>query len=159
MAGQLDVSGASVPGIPFVLIGRNQDISWGFTPSAHTAFEGVNAIVEGVAVTEREEIIRVRGEAEALVHVARSTPQGPCIIDHLNPSFANVALTRLPEWANVTVRVAALHAEAPFSSLQQLNQARNFEEFEGFARANTDLGFNFVYADKRGNIGLVGPSG
>jgi len=109
-------------------------------------------------VTEREEIIRVRGEAEALVHVARSTARGPCIVDHLNPSVANVARTQLPELANVTVRVAALRAEAPFMALQQLNQANNFEEFEGFARANADLGFNFMFSDKRGSIGLVGPS-
>ena len=28
------VSGASVPGIPFVFMGRNRDIAWGLTPSA-----------------------------------------------------------------------------------------------------------------------------
>lgn len=34
LCGELDVKGASIPGMPFVLIGRNAAMSWSLTPSA-----------------------------------------------------------------------------------------------------------------------------
>ena len=162
--GSLDVAGASVPGVPFVLLGRNRDISWGLTAATHSGAEGITVASSGTTedekevedvVTVREEVIAVRGEAEPIVHFARYTASGPVISDHFSPVVAGAVATHLPQWRYVALRAAALRPFLSISFLQQLNEAANFEEFTKAAQACSHLALNFVYADKLGNIGLV----
>jgi penicillin amidase len=88
----LDVAGATMPGLPGVVLGQNARLAWGFTntgPDVQDLY--IEEIVptsppryrtpEGTAAFERfEEIIRVRGGPEVKLAVRR-TRHGPVISD------------------------------------------------------------------------------
>lgn len=159
MPSQLDVSGASIPGIPFVWIGRNQDVSWGSTPAHHSTAEEIIVTSEAIAeepITVREEVIKVRGLQESLVHFARRTPAGPIISDHFSAVLAGAVQTYLPNWRHVALKTAALRPNLSFSFLQKLNQAATEEHVREAALEATMLNINTVYAVKKsGAIGMV----
>jgi len=160
--GQLDVSGASIPGIPFVWIGRNQHVSWGFTPTAHSKTEEIiitdDSTVKEEIVTVREEVIRVRGLDESLVHFARRTTAGPIISDHFSPVLAGAVQMYLPNWRHVSLKIAALRPNLSISFLQKLNQANSEEQLREAAQEVAQLDINTVYAvNQSGAIGMVAP--
>ncbi len=88
----LDVMGATLPGLPFVVLGRTQGVAWGFTntgPDVQDLYlEQLDAKQPGqyrtptgwVAFDERTETIRVKGQGD-VVFKARSTRHGPVISD------------------------------------------------------------------------------
>ena len=162
MPGELDVSGASIPGIPFVWIGRNQHVSWGITPTSHSTVEEIiitdSAAVAEEVVTVREEVIRVRGLEESLVHFARRTAAGPVISDHFSPVLASAVQMNLPNWRHVALKTAALRPNLSISFLQKLNQATNEEQVREAAVGASELDINTVFAVKEtGAVGMVTP--
>ena len=87
-----DVIGASLPGLPFVVLGRNAHVAWGFT---NTGPDVQDLYLEQIDATDparyktpkgwqafdtRTEIIAVKGKP-AVNHVVRSTRHGPVISD------------------------------------------------------------------------------
>ena len=160
--GALEVSGASIPGIPFVWIGRNKHVSWGITPTSQCNVEEIiitdSAAVEEETITTREEVIRVRGLEESQVHFARRTSAGPIISDHFSPVLASAVQMYLPNWRHVALKTAALRPNLSISFLQKLNQATNEEQVREAAVGAAQLDINTVYAVKQsGAIGMVTP--
>ena len=88
----LDVAGVTLPGMPYVIVGHNQRIAWGFTnvgPTVTDAFiENFNAQGEyqtpqGWQQPEhRAEVIHVKGKPDVTLDV-RITRHGPIITDTL----------------------------------------------------------------------------
>ena len=88
----LDVIGATLPGLPFVVLGRTQGVAWGFTNTGpdvqdlyleqlDPAQPGQYRTPGGWAAFEvRNEIIRVKGQGDVNWPV-RSTRHGPVISD------------------------------------------------------------------------------
>ena len=88
----LDVIGATLPGLPFVVLGRTQGVAWGFTntgPDVQDLYlEQLDAQKPGqyrtpsgwAAFEERIEVIRVKGQGDVALKV-RSTRHGPVISD------------------------------------------------------------------------------
>ncbi|PKO67254.1 MAG: penicillin amidase [Betaproteobacteria bacterium HGW-Betaproteobacteria-16] len=88
----LDVAGASVPGLPFILLGRTRQVAWGFTNTAPDVqdlyLERIDPAnparyqtPEGWAdFTTRQETIRVKGQPD-VVHTVRHTRHGPVMSD------------------------------------------------------------------------------
>ncbi len=88
----LDVIGATLPGLPFVVLGRTQGVAWGFTntgPDVQDLYlEQLDATKPGqyrtptgwAAFEERAETIRVKGQDDVTLQV-RSTRHGPVISD------------------------------------------------------------------------------
>lgn len=88
----LDVTGASVPGLPFILLGRTRHVAWGFTNTApdvqdlyleriDPANPGRYQTPDGWAdFTTRQETIRVKGQPD-VVHTVRHTRHGPVMSD------------------------------------------------------------------------------
>lgn len=88
----LDVIGATLPGLPFVVLGRTQGVAWGFTntgPDVQDLYlEQLDATKPGqyrtpsgwAAFDERSETIRVKGQGDVSLKV-RSTRHGPVISD------------------------------------------------------------------------------
>ncbi|WP_416561214.1 penicillin acylase family protein [Limnohabitans sp. yimb22184] len=88
----LDVIGATLPGLPFVVLGRTQGVAWSFTntgPDVQDLYleqldagrPGHYRTPEGwAAFAERSETIRVKGQADVALKV-RSTRHGPVISD------------------------------------------------------------------------------
>jgi penicillin amidase len=93
------------------------------------------------ARTIREEI-RVKGRPEPVVETVRLTRHGPIINDVVDGLDAFLAL-----------RWTALDPGTISASLLRLDRARTWNEFRDAIRLWTVPAQNFVYADRRGNIG------
>lgn len=122
----LDVVGATLPGLPFVVLGRTRQMAWGFTntgPDVQDLYlEQINpqqphqyrvpaALARGeepawADFATRTETIRVKGQADVL-HTVRSTRHGPVLSD-AQPSHATVLDTTRHV---LSLRWAALDAD------------------------------------------------
>ncbi|MFL6717375.1 MAG: penicillin acylase family protein [Burkholderiaceae bacterium] len=163
----LNVIGATLPGLPAVIIGRTDRIAWGLTNTASDVqdlyIEQINPenpsqyrTPDGWADFEqRTETIRIKGEPDVQLSV-RVTRHGPVI------SGALPLVDRAPIDARNHVMAFSWTALRPddlsFQASLRLNRARDWEEF---LSATRDFGApqqNVVYADVAGNIGFVAPA-
>ncbi len=148
-AGNLDVAGVTLPGMPYVIVGHNQRIAWGFTNVGPTVtdvyIENFNA--QGAYQTpggwaqpeHRAEVIHVKGKPDVNVDV-RITRHGPIVTEIVSGETRPLAL----RWTLYD----SLHI--PFLDV---NEAQNWQDFR---RAFSQLdapGQNVVFADVDGNIG------
>jgi penicillin amidase len=88
----LDVTGASLPGLPFVVLGRNAYVAWGFTNTGPDVQDLYLEQIDPAKPTHyktptgwqafgtRTETIAVKGKPD-VTHVVRSTRHGPVISD------------------------------------------------------------------------------
>jgi penicillin amidase len=146
----LDVAGVTLPGMPYVIVGHNQRIAWGFTnvgPTVTDAFienfnenEGAYQTPQGWKQPEhRQEVIHVKGKADVTVDV-KITRHGPIISELIPGETRQVAL----RWTLYD----GLHM--PFFDV---DTAQNWDEFrKAFSQLDAP-GQNVVYADVDGNIG------
>src|SRR6266568_6764979 len=147
--GDFDAAGVTLPGIPYVIVGHNQRIAWGFTnvgPTVTDVFienfnpQGAYQTPSGwVQPEHRSEVIHVKGKPDVNVDVT-ITRHGPVITELVPGETRPLAL----RWTLYD----GLHI--PFFDV---NAAQNWEEFR---RAFSQLdapGQNAVYADVDGNIG------
>ena len=148
-AGALDVAGVTLPGMPYVIVGHNQRIAWGFTnvgPTVADAFienfnaQGAYQTPQGWQQPEhRQEVIHVKGQPDITLDV-KITRHGPIVTDILPGETRQVAL----RWTLYD----GLHM--PFFDV---DSAQNWEEFrKAFSQLDAP-GQNVVYADVDGNIG------
>ncbi len=148
-SGTLDVAGVTLPGMPYVIVGHNQRIAWGFTnvgPTVTDVFienfnsQGAYQTPSGwVEPEHRAETIHVKGNADVNLDV-KITRHGPVITELVPGETRPLAL----RWTLYD----GLHI--PFFDV---NAAQNWEQFR---RAFSQLdapGQNVVYADVDGNIG------
>ena len=87
-AGDFDVAGVTLPGVPFVIVGHNRDIAWGFTnlgPNVEDVYiekfndKGEYLTPQGwIKPEHRKEIIEVKGKPEVSLDVV-TTRHGPVI--------------------------------------------------------------------------------
>src|SRR5215471_12668904 len=148
-SGSLDVAGVTLPGMPYVIVGHNQRIAWGFTNVGPTVtdvyLENVNAQGEYQTTTgwlqpqHRLEVIRVKGKPDVRVDV-RVTRHGPIITELVPGETRNLAL----RWTLYDgLRI-------PFFDV---NAAQNWDEFKKAFSLLDAPAQNVVYADVDGNIG------
>ena len=160
----LKVAGATLPGLPVVLLGHNEDVAWGFTntgPDVQDLFiEELNPDNEneyrtpnGFAPFEtREEIIRVKGQEDVVLTV-RETRHGPVISD---------ASADVEEVAGEK-RVLAFawpmldEQDATVQAILGLNRAANWQDFRNTLQDFWGAQQNIFYADTAGNIGYTAP--
>lgn len=162
----LNVIGATLPGIPGVVLGRNDRIAWGFTNTAPDVqdlyIEQINPdnqrqyrTPDGWAdFVTRTETIRVKGQPDINLEV-RETRHGPVITGAL-PIMEKAPLDAKKHvvafaWAALREDDLTLQAGMKF------NRARNWQEFLDGARDFGSPQQSMVYADIDGNIGFVAP--
>jgi len=148
-SGSLDVAGVTLPGMPYVIVGHNQRIAWGFTNVGPTVTDvyienfnpqGAYQTPSGwVQPEHRVEVIHVKGKAEVTVDV-KITRHGPVITEIVPGETRPLAL----RWTLYD----GLHI--PFFDV---NAAQNWEEFRHAFSQLDAPGQNVVYADVDGNIG------
>jgi penicillin amidase len=162
----LNVIGATLPGLPAVVLGRNDRVAWGFTntgPDVQDLFiERVNPdngkqyqTPDGWAeFNARSETIKVKGQADVTIEV-RETRHGPVISGAL-PVIARTGLD-----AERYVVAFAWTALRPDDLTLQGNLkfgvAQNWEQFLEGARDFASPQQSIVYADVDGNIGFLAP--
>lgn len=144
-----DVAGFTLPGLPFVLVGHNQRIAWGFTnlvPDVEDVFiENVRAeeyeTPDGWKPMEkRHEVIHVKGKPDVELDVML-TRHGPIITGLMPPEKRALAL----KWN--------IYDEPVTVPFFDIDAAQNWQEFRGALARFTGPGQNIVYADVDGHIG------
>ena len=149
--GERRVTGVMLPGAPFVVVGSNGRVAWGFTNSQGDWADLVELepdpqnpdaylTPEGPRVFERtRETIRVKGQSDETLEVV-STVWGPVIdTDHMGRK-------RALAW--VPLREGGLNA-----ALVRMESARDLDEAQAIALEAGIPHQNFVAADATGRIG------
>ena len=157
----LSLVGGFAPGVPFLLLGHNGHIAWGFT-TTHSDTQDVfieRLVDDGHYLAPdgprpfqvREERIRVRFGEDVILRV-RETRNGPVISD-LDPNPG------MPAGHVLAVRMALLEPDdASASAIHRLNAARDLDEAEVALRRISAPQQNIVVADRAGRIGMFLPA-
>ena len=175
---ELDVVGFSFAGSPYIVIGHNSYIAWGFTnmgPDVQDLFvEKINPSNPNQYEVDGEwkdmdrvtEIIEVAGSEPIIIEV-RSTHHGPIVSDrsypiNLNPeedqfSFADEARIELPDNFSVSLSWPALIPGSTFVGIRDFNYAKDWDEFREASRLFDVPAQNLLYADIDGNIAYQSP--
>jgi penicillin amidase len=153
-AGEFEISGNTLPGVPLIIIGRNKYLGWGLTnigtdvidyfilklnPDNKNQYEWEG---EWRNFTIIEKGIKVKGKEDVILHVK---------ISHLGP---------VQEEGGYTL---ARHSVGEYPStimdaFVQMNFAKNVAEFTAGLRSFSSPAQNVVFADREGNIGYY-PTG
>ncbi|MCY4406333.1 MAG: penicillin acylase family protein [Rhodospirillaceae bacterium] len=161
---EFEVVGATLPGLPFPLLGRTETLAWGFTntgpdvqdlfieridpndPARYLAPEG------SLPFEIRSETIEVSG-GDAIELTVRETRHGPVISDVLDESGEYLESGHVLAFSWTALDDDDLSAQA-------LVRATTAADWQGFVEALRDLAVpqqNIVFADRDGNIGYVAP--
>ncbi len=162
----LNVIGATLPGIPSVVLGRNDRIAWGFTNTAPDVqdlyIERINPdnakqylTPNGWADFEtRRETIKVKGQPDVTIDV-RTTRHGPVISGAL--PIIDKASVDTDHYVIAFAWTALRPDDLTLQAGMEFNRASNWSEFENGARSFSSPQQNIVYADVDGNIGFIAP--
>ena len=147
--GNLDVAGVTLPGLPYVIVGHNQSIAWGFTnvgPTVEDVYvetfnpDGQYLTPEGWKSPEhRNELIHVKGQPDVSLDVVL-TRHGP-VVSELVPGETRKLALRWTLYDGI---------HNPFL---EVDAAQNWEQFRRAFSALDAPAQNVVYADVDGNIG------
>lgn len=144
-----DVAGVTLPGYPYVIVGHNARIAWGFTnvgPTIQDAYvetyddHGQYFTPDGWKKPQiRQEVIHVKGKPDVVLDV-EVTRHGP-IVSQLSAGQTRKVALRWTLYDGI---------RNPFF---QLNSAQNWQQFRRALSSFDAPGQNVVYADVDGNIG------
>jgi penicillin G amidase len=148
-SGNFDVAGLTLPGVPYVIVGHNQRIAWGFTnvgPTVEDVYietmngDGEFLTPDGWKPPEhRREVIHVKNKPDNIVDVV-ATRHGP-VITELVPQEARQLALRWTLYDGT---------RNPFFAL---DSAQNWDQFRKALTQFDAPAQNAVYADVEGNIG------
>ncbi len=157
--GNLHVTGVCLPGVPFIIVGHNDHVAWGFTNLGatvqdiyieHTRGAGPTAQYESQNGTWQpflhdHEIIHVKGNKDVAIDIA-ATRHGTAITPILSGVLPSEKRTLSLRWiiydpTAVTASFLPINTAADSASLVSA-----FSTFGGPAQ-------NLVYADDQGHIG------
>jgi penicillin amidase len=156
---QQHVIGATMPGMPGVAIGHNEDIAWGLTNLGADVMDlfleridpqQPSAVLrpggrEELTVVEHE--IIVRGRARPVHLTVRRSSNGPLVTEFF-PGFGD----------EVALRWTALEdGDRTLSAFLAIGRASNWDEFLSALRLFAVPSQNFIYADRAGHIGWKAP--
>ncbi len=162
----LNVIGATLPGIPSVVLGHNDRIAWGFTntgPDVQDLYiERVNPsnarqyqTPQGWAdFKTHTELIKVKGQADVTLEV-RETRHGPVITGAL-PVADKLAIDA-KQYVIAFAWTALRPDDRTLQAGVKMNRAKDWQEFLDSAKDFSSPQQNVVYADIDGNIGFVAP--
>jgi penicillin G amidase len=183
--GDIHVAGASIPGIPCVVIGHNERVAWGLTngendvqdlfierfdPGDPTRYQFQGAWEQATIVRER---IVVKGQAEPTIEEVRITRHGPIISPLVSPGSEEDKKTRrqgegqdggegsssphLPVSLSehLALRWAALDPGPNIAAALELNRAHDWASFRAAVAKWVMPTQNFIYADVEGHIGYT----
>lgn len=166
IAPDLHVAGASLPGVPLVMIGHNRDLAWGFTSTiADTQDIFVERLMpDGKSVERadgrsepiatRVERISVKG-ADPVDLVIRSTDNGVIVNDILGPiTKTPMDLPSLETPHALALRETNDLPDGAFAGLLRLNRAETLEEAGEAILEFKHVVLNLMSAHRDGGIAL-----
>lgn len=158
----LSLTGATVPGVPLMLLGHNGSIAWGMTnggadvedvfvetldpenPARYLSPQG------SLPFAMRREVIAVKG-AEEVTMAIRETRHGPVISDGSKNALGTVDTGHV-----VVLATPALRSDdRTVGALLAINRARNWNDFRTAANSFHTPQTNLFFAGLDGDIGFV----
>ena len=171
VAAGLDVQGVSLPGTPFVAIGHNARIAWGFTNTGADVqdlvlerFDLSGKRVQGAQGWEPVQVeataIPVRGRRAPAPFEVWRTVNGAVFADDSTdgsapPAWLTPDVPRTGEQRALVLRWSGLDTGNYADALEGLNRAGNWTDFQAALDQLSALSQNAVYADVDGNIGYL----
>ena len=161
----LDAIGATLPGIPAVLVGRNKRIAWGFT---NTYGDVQDIFIERVAGGDRtryespngsrpflvrEETIAVK-DSDPVRLAVRTTRHGPVISDLMSEKRQK----QMGEFVLALAWTALDENDTTARATLRIQRAGNWDEFVAALRDYAGPQQNMLYADVDGHVGFYAPA-
>jgi penicillin amidase len=153
----LNVTGVTMPGIPFVQIGHNDRIAWGITLSyadvADIFLEKISKDKktyefkgEQKPIQEVEEVIFIKGQETPFIETVRLTHHGPIISGLVNYTDSPMEFAISATYLKDTLHV-------PMEVFFELNQAESVPKAREVLLNMGLLSLNIILADDQDNIG------
>jgi penicillin amidase len=152
--GGFNAAGVSLPGLPLVMVGHNDNIAWGmtlaytdsedlfiekFNPDNPAQYQYQGEWKEADVI---EESIKVKGAAEPHVERVVVTHHGPIISEVEDCGGQRIAVNSI-----------ALKTSKTLCGWMMLNQAESWDDFVRAVQLIETPQLNIAYADTEGNIG------
>jgi penicillin amidase len=160
--GEWKAEGFTIPGAPAVVIGKNQNISWGVT---NIMLDDADFYVEKLDSAQKKyllngewkslnifkDTIKVKNSKEIVFEI-KSTHRGPIVSD-IHPF--SVLYPNSKSSAVVSMKWLGYDYSNELNTFYLINKAKNWSEFKAAFKDYGLPGQNFVYGDKLGNIGYL----
>ncbi|MFD8047621.1 penicillin acylase family protein [Streptomyces chartreusis] len=169
---QYDVSGYTFAGMPGVVIGHNQNISWGMTNSGVDVTDlyleklsGDGYLYDGKTVpfTTRQETIKVAGGSPKKI-VVRETNNGPLLSDRSDElvkvgrkATVDTAAPDRGDGYGIALRWTALDPGTTMDAVFAMDRAKDWTDFRAAAALFDVPSQNLIYADAENHIGYTLP--
>jgi penicillin G amidase len=160
---ELKVDGFTLPGVPGIVIGKNDDISWVLTnvmaDDADFYVEQLDSSKENYLFNNEWHPIEISydtifvKDSLEVVFPIRKNHRGPIVSDvhTFNKLFPNEDQHK----ADVSMKWSGLDFSNELLAFNKINHASNWKEFREGLKLFFTPGQNFVYADVNGNIGYT----
>jgi penicillin amidase len=143
---ELEIKGASAPGLPLFPLGQNGHVAWGFTTNAIDVEDIVFVPEEGKAIDTRREIFHVKGGADEVFALRRYA--GKPILSDMMPEVAAITPA-----GHVAVLVTTLFdADRTAQAILDINQARKMDGIKAAIKNYRVPPQNLMAADASGAI-------
>ena len=145
----VDAIGGTLPGVPGIVVGRNQRIAWGLTNTGADVQDLYLEKQDG-EFARREELIKVKGAPDERLTV-RLSRHGPVISD-----VSRAAVDAAPRgYALALAWTALAEDDLTMQAGLKLSQTRDWPAFLAAARELHSPPQSVSYADVDGNIGFI----
>ncbi len=160
----ISLTGATVPGVPFTILGHNGRVAWGMTTTQSDQQDIFIERITGdgnsyltpdgasLAIDHRRETISVRGQADEVLDV-RTTRHGPVISD-LVGNLDDIA------GPGTILSLSAVFLQPDDTTpdaLYRMNRSTDWPSFHASLKRFQSPQQNIVYADVDGNIAFAAP--
>lgn len=158
----VNVYGVSLPGLPHVIIGFNEDVSWGITNSGNDVIDWYAITFDKSTLSQKykvddewkqpvikQEVIKVKNGTDHVIDVLY-TDYGPVAQEYnLEKKNGNT------EVISFAMKWTGSKPSNEFRAFYSLNRANSVRDMKNALRTYSVPGQNFMLADKTGSIGYV----
>ncbi|MFA6569735.1 MAG: penicillin acylase family protein, partial [Bacteroidota bacterium] len=177
-ASGLNVSGFTLPGIPVFWVGRNDNISWGFTNMMLDDFDYFvektdssdnkfyhNSDGKKIKFRFIQDTIKVKGEQDFLYYIKKTNHSS--VLSDYSANIHTDILTEVNDTTYlkkffkkycITFSWIGQNKSDEITALFNINKASNWTQFKHALDSWITPGLVFAYSDKSGNIGIA-PAG
>lgn len=160
---ELEISGVTIPGTPFIIVGTNKKIAWTVTnvmaDDCDFYLEEVDTLKKIYRVGNnyynlivKKDTILIKDSKPKVITIIK-THRGP-IISRVHPYNALFNDDSLKTYF-ISLRWTALERGGNIKAYYNLNRASDWQEFKLALSTYSAPAQNFVYADSSGNIGYI----
>lgn len=158
-----NAAGVTLPGVPGIVIGKNENISWALTnlmnDDADYYYETLdsskkNYFLDGkwMPLQISKDTIKIKNQ-KPFVFEIKKTHRGP-LISEIHP-FTFIYNEGGKTYSALSVKWLGNLFSDEMLAFLKINKSQNFNEFRDAVSYFALPGQNFLYADKQGNIGYV----